>query len=229
MSLQTRSTSLQRECQPTATSSIVLTPGGFAIGEPQDAANFLRAGPARLNCLYRSRPTCDHSCLNSQLLQVSRIAADQDRPPQLGRLGMQHLRQDQPASVTGALALLTPVGQAKLADIQSQRICRIGSRTRAITELPHQTFIVGTDRGLFHKLRQQNPNKRFIEAPTAGDGATCRSCAHCPWMAMNELSVLADLLRDDERMAANEIHVDPEIGERAMLPLTRMLDFQAAR
>jgi quinolinate synthase len=78
---------------------------------------------------------------------------------------------------------------------------------------------------MFHKLRQRNPHKRFIEAPTAGDGATCRSCAHCPWMAMNELSTLAAVLRDDTLLAANEILVDPAVGERAMVPLNRMLAF----
>ena len=95
---------------------------------------------------------------------------------------------------------------------------------KAASALPHDTFIVATDRGLFHKMRKANPQKRFIEAPTAGDGATCRSCAHCPWMAMNELRELRDALRD----GSNEILVDAEIAERAMLPLQRMLDFPTA-
>ena len=95
---------------------------------------------------------------------------------------------------------------------------------KAASDLPHDTFIVATDRGLFHKMRKANPQKRFIEAPTAGDGATCRSCAHCPWMAMNELRELRDALRD----GSNEILVDAEIAERAMLPLQRMLAFPTA-
>ncbi len=95
---------------------------------------------------------------------------------------------------------------------------------RAASDLPHDTFIVATDRGLFHKMRKANPQKRFIEAPTAGDGATCRSCAHCPWMAMNELRELRDVLRD----GSNEILIDAETAERAMLPLQRMLDFPTA-
>ena len=93
---------------------------------------------------------------------------------------------------------------------------------RAAQQLPHDTFIVATDRGIFHKLRQSAPGKRFIEAPTAGDGATCRSCAHCPWMAMNELEALASTLEN----ADNEILVDAETGARALLPLHRMLQFQ---
>jgi quinolinate synthase len=92
---------------------------------------------------------------------------------------------------------------------------------KAATTLPHQMFIVATDRGIFHKMRKEAPNKRFIEAPTAGEGATCRSCAHCPWMAMNQLQVLLDSLEQ----GSNEITVDPAIGRRAMVPLQRMLDF----
>ena len=106
----------------------------------------------------------------------------------------------------------------------------VGS-TKAIVDaaatLPNDTFIVATDRGIFHKLRQQNPGKTFIEAPTAGDGATCRSCAHCPWMAMNELRALDRVLSDDGYRNQCEIHVDSALGERAKLPLDRMLAFQA--
>ncbi|MFW6093855.1 MAG: quinolinate synthase NadA [Pseudomonadota bacterium] len=116
----------------------------------------------------------------------------------------------------------SPAAVIEIADV-------VGSTSQIIKaagELPHSTFIVATDRGIFHKLRQRNPEKRFIEAPTAGEGATCRSCAHCPWMAMNELEQLAACLRSDEAMAGNEIHVDPEIRRQAMVPLQRMLDFQ---
>jgi quinolinate synthase len=116
----------------------------------------------------------------------------------------------------------SPAAVVDMADV-------VGSTSQIIKaagELPNQVFIVATDRGIFHKLRQKNPGKRFIEAPTAGQGATCRSCAHCPWMAMNELKQLAATLRDDRAFAANEIHVDPEIGRRAMVPLNRMLAFR---
>ena len=39
-------------------------------------------------------------------------------------------------------------------------------------------------------MKQSSPNKTFIEAPSGGAGAICKSCAHCPWMAMNDLENL---------------------------------------
>ena len=101
----------------------------------------------------------------------------------------------------------------------------VGSTSQIIQgarELRNDTFIVATDRGIFHKLRSVAPDKHFIEAPTAGDGATCRSCAHCPWMAMNELQALRDSLKSE----SNEIRVDEAVRIKAMIPLQRMLDFQ---
>jgi quinolinate synthase len=70
-------------------------------------------------------------------------------------------------------------------------------------------------------MKQAAPAKKFIEAPTGGIGATCSSCAHCRWMAMNGLKNLAETLETGE----NEIHVDPDIGKQALVSVTRMLDF----
>jgi len=97
---------------------------------------------------------------------------------------------------------------------------------KAAQTLPNQIFIVATDRGILWKMQQLCPGKSFIEAPTAGQGATCRSCAHCPWMAMNTLERTLKCLRE----GSNEIHVDPVLIPKAVKPLKRMLDFtQAAR
>ena len=103
---------------------------------------------------------------------------------------------------------------------------RVGSTTQIINaakELPNKQFIVATDQGIFYKLKQQAPDKEFIIAPTAGEGATCRSCANCPWMAMNDLEALAATFDRDD----NEIFVDPALDRQAMVPLKRMLDFAA--
>jgi quinolinate synthase len=95
---------------------------------------------------------------------------------------------------------------------------------KAAKELDAPEYIVATDKGMMHKLRTLNPGKIFIEAPTAGNSATCKSCAHCPWMAMNSLAGVAHVLETGE----NEVHVDPALIPRARVPIDRMLAFTAA-
>lgn len=94
---------------------------------------------------------------------------------------------------------------------------------KAATRLPNKQLIVATDRGIFFKMQQAAPDKLLFEAPTAGDGATCKSCAHCPWMAMNELDNLAGALRD----GSGAIEVDEPLRQAALKPLTRMLAFNS--
>ena len=121
-----------------------------------------------------------------------------------------------------AAVLVHPESPASVLELAD----RVGSTTqiiRAATEMENKRFIVATDQGIFYKLQQQAPDKEFIIAPTAGEGATCRSCANCPWMAMNELELLAQVFD----IGDNEVFVDKALGEQAMVPLRRMLDFAA--
>lgn len=100
----------------------------------------------------------------------------------------------------------------------------VGSTTaliNAVITLPNKEFIVATDTGIFNKMRQLAPDKIFIEAPTVGEGATCQSCASCPWMGMNSLQNLAEVLETGR----NEILISPEIAAKARIPIQRMLDF----
>jgi quinolinate synthase len=100
----------------------------------------------------------------------------------------------------------------------------VGSTTaliKAVRDLPNEEFIVATDEGIFWKMHQLAPHKKLIAAPTAGEGATCESCAHCPWMAMNALQNLEQvLIRGDQ-----EILIEAQIRERAVVSIRRMLDF----
>ncbi|MDM3871436.1 quinolinate synthase NadA [Porticoccus sp. W117] len=101
----------------------------------------------------------------------------------------------------------------------------VGSTSQLIAaarDLPHKQVIVATDEGIFFKMQQAAPHKELIIAPTAGRGATCRSCANCPWMGMNHLQNMVETLEQ----GSNEVFVDAELGRRAMLPLQRMLDFK---
>jgi len=119
-----------------------------------------------------------------------------------------------------AAVLVHPASPASVIELAD----RVGSTTqiiKAAVEMDYQQFIVATDQGIFYKMQQEVPDKELIIAPTAGDGATCRSCAHCPWMAMNELESLVHVLETGDQ----EVFVDAELGEKAMRPLTRMLQF----
>jgi quinolinate synthase len=95
----------------------------------------------------------------------------------------------------------------------------------AVKRMDADTFIVATDKGIFHKMRQLAPGKTLIEAPTAGEGATCESCAHCPWMAMNGLRNLVHVLEHE----VNEIRIPEIVRSRAARPVRRMLDFAERR
>ena len=89
----------------------------------------------------------------------------------------------------------------------------------------HQ-FIIATDFGIKHQLQKQNPDKEFLVAPTAGDGAVCKSCAFCPWMAMNSLSNLVDALQHPEN---HQIQVADHFIEPASKALMRMVGFAEKR
>lgn len=115
----------------------------------------------------------------------------------------------------------SPAAVVALADV-------VGSTSqliKAAVELDAQEFIVATDNGILHKMQMAAPNKTFIVAPTAGNSATCKSCAHCPWMAMNGLRNLLAVLESE----SNRIEVDAAVGIRAKIAIDRMLDFAAAR
>ncbi len=123
----------------------------------------------------------------------------------------------------GAKVLVHPESPAEVVAL-ADAVGATSAILNAARTMDAKEFIVATDNGMMHKLRQLNPGKTFIEAPTAGNSATCKSCAHCPWMAMNSLAGVARVLET----GLNEIHVDPELIPRARQPIDRMLAFTAA-
>lgn len=115
----------------------------------------------------------------------------------------------------------SPLEIIALADI-------VGSTTaliEATTKNDAEKFIVATEPGIFYKMKQAEPDKIFLEAPTGGVGATCESCMRCPWMAMNGLRNLKQVLES----GANEIVVEETMRRKALIPLKRMMDFAKER
>jgi quinolinate synthase len=114
----------------------------------------------------------------------------------------------------------SPAGVVALADV-------VGSTSqliKAVVDGTASTYIVATDNGILHRMRQLAPGKTLIEAPTAGRSATCKSCAHCPWMAMNAVQGVIDCLEHGR----GEIVVPEPTRTRALGCIDRMLAFVAA-
>lgn len=113
----------------------------------------------------------------------------------------------------------SPNSVVRLADV-------VGSTSQLIDaamKLPNQKMIVATDQGIFYKMQQAVPDKELLVAPTGGSGATCRSCASCPWMGMNGLDNLLSCIEN----GTNEIFVDSKIAQQAIQSLDRMMNFKA--
>src|SRR6195952_4302206 len=115
--------------------------------------------------------------------------------------------EDMRALYPDAAILVHPESPESVIDL-ADAVGSTSQLIKAAQTLPNKTFIVATDRGIFYKMQQLCPDKVFIEAPTAGNSAACRSCAHCPWMAMNTLARTLQCLRE----GTNEIFVDPAGG-----------------
>jgi len=111
----------------------------------------------------------------------------------------------------------SPASVVALADV-------VGSTSKILNathEMPNKKFIVATEDGIFHKMKELSPDKEFISAPTGGDSATCKSCAACPWMKMNDLNRLENVLLT----GVNEIIIDEDVRVKAEVSLRRMVDF----
>jgi quinolinate synthase len=111
----------------------------------------------------------------------------------------------------------SPASVVALADV----VGSTSAMLKAVIEGDASEYIVATDKGILHRMRQLAPNKKLIEAPTAGESATCKSCANCPWMAMNGLAGILNCLENN----AGEIHVEENTRVKAQACIERMLDF----
>lgn len=119
-----------------------------------------------------------------------------------------------------AAILVHPESPQSVVDLADE----VGSTSQLIAaakNLPNQQLIVATDKAIFYKMQQAAPGKLLIEAPTGGNGASCKSCAHCPWMAMNGLTNLRDVLKQGHQ----EIFIEEAVRLEAVKSLGRMLTF----
>jgi len=83
---------------------------------------------------------------------------------------------------------------------------------------PSKKFIVATEAGILHKMRQEVPDKILIPAPAEEDN-TC-ACSECPYMKMNTLQKVYDCLLNE----SPEITIPEDIMKKALIPIERMLE-----
>ena len=81
-------------------------------------------------------------------------------------------------------------------------------------------FIVATESGVIHEMRKQSPNKEFIPAPP--NDSTC-ACNECNFMRLNTMEKLYNCLKYE----LPEIFVDEAVQQRAIKPISKMLEISA--
>ena len=100
----------------------------------------------------------------------------------------------------------------------------VGSTTKLIEASKaskKKYIIVATEKGILYQMKKFSPDKIFLEAPTEGEGATCKSCGRCPWMNLNIVQKLLDVFN----AKTNEIILSRDIINKAKKPIDRMINF----
>ena len=104
----------------------------------------------------------------------------------------------------------------------------VGSTTKLIeaSKVSKKKYIiVATEKGILYQMKKYAPDKIFLEAPTEGEGATCKSCGRCPWMNLNIIKKVEDVFKTK----TNEIILSHDIIARAKKPIDRMINFNLTK
>ncbi len=78
-------------------------------------------------------------------------------------------------------------------------------------------YIVCTESGILHQMKNERPDKTFIPAPP--NDSTC-ACNDCQFMKLITLEKIYNSLKNN----TFEIHLENELMDRARLPIIRMLE-----
>ena len=104
----------------------------------------------------------------------------------------------------------------------------VGSTTKLIeaSKVSKKKYIiVATEKGILYQMKKYSPDKIFLEAPTEGEGATCKSCGRCPWMNLNIIKKVEDVFKTK----TNEIILSHDIIANAKRPIDRMINFNSTK
>ncbi|MGH7441982.1 MAG: quinolinate synthase NadA [bacterium] len=125
---------------------------------------------------------------------------------ELREQGLVALKREHPAALVMAHPEAPPEVVA-LADL----VCSTEQMVIQAAALENEEFIIATETGIIHKMKRENPGKRFYAA---------NDLAICPHMKMNNLERLHAALRD----LKPRVLVPEAVRERAWRPIQRMLD-----
>jgi len=97
----------------------------------------------------------------------------------------------------------------------ADEVCSTTAMLSAVERHPQaHTFIVATEHGIVHQMKQRWPDREFVVA----DG--CLGCRmHCPYMKMIDLVIIRDALVNGK----HEIRVPEDVAEGARRALERMI------
>ena len=120
------------------------------------------------------------------------------------------VKRDRPEAVV----IAHPECRADVIDIADE-VCSTTAMLGAVAKHPRaKTFIVATEHGIVHQLKQRYPDREFVIA----DG--CIGCRmHCPYMKMIDLIMVRDALA----RGRHEILVPPDVAAGARRSLERMI------
>jgi quinolinate synthase len=90
----------------------------------------------------------------------------------------------------------------------------------AIAHPEEKCFIIATESGILHEMQKACPGIEFIPVPANMEDGYLTQCNECEYMRMITLKKLHECIRDEK----NEIFVDNNIAENAILPIQRMLE-----
>jgi quinolinate synthase len=79
------------------------------------------------------------------------------------------------------------------------------------------SYIIGTEPGIIHQMKKENPSKKFIPAPPRD--STC-GCNECSFMKLITMEKIYRCIRDERP----EIMIDPDVIKKASKPINRMME-----
>lgn len=116
----------------------------------------------------------------------------------------------------GAVIIAHPESTKDILDVAQF----IGSTSEMIAYVkysPKEVFIIATEAGILHKMKEAVPDKKLIPAPSMEENSC--ACSECAFMKVNSLQKLHDCLLNE----SPSIELSEQLIEAASIPINRMI------